>query len=76
MDKRKTKMIDYKNFLAIMNGNASIIESEKFDWAEEVLAKIRSWAKQSQLTIEDSFRIVDYDGDTYVKEKDLQRFLI
>jgi len=36
MDKSKSKMIDYKTFLAVMNGN-NINSSEQFDWVEETI---------------------------------------
>ena len=32
MDKGRTKVIDYKTFLALMNGGSTMVESEKFDW--------------------------------------------
>jgi len=69
-------MIDYKNFLTIMNGNSNVHLSEKYDWAEHALSQIKQWHHQSKLTPEDSFRILDKDGDTYINEKDLHDFLI
>ena len=32
MDKNHSKMIDYKTFLAFINGNTNINSSEQFDW--------------------------------------------
>jgi len=48
-----------------MNGNKNS-DTEKFDWAEQVLTKIKEWFAASSLTPEDAFRVLDRDGDTYV----------
>lgn len=32
MDKGRNKVVDYKTFLAIINGDGKNLQSEKFDW--------------------------------------------
>jgi Ca2+-binding EF-hand superfamily protein len=76
MDKGNTKVIDYKTFLALMNGESSTVQSEKFDWAEKTLKRIKEWFGSSSLTAEDAFNLIDRDGDTYLSEKDLHEFLV
>lgn len=76
LDVSKLKMIDYKTFLGFMNGTGPGPESEKFDWVEQTIEKIQAWFKASGLTVAKSFKLVDSDGDCYISEKDLQKFLI
>ena len=59
-----------------MNGTGPGPESEKFDWVEQTIEKIQAWFKASGLTVAKSFKLVDSDGDCYISEKDLQKFLI
>lgn len=66
MDRNKSKMIDYKTFLAIMNGNNNLAQSENFNWVDEALERLKNWFKSSHLTVEDAFKLVDKDGDTYI----------
>lgn len=70
-------MIDYKTFLTFVNSenNPKTETFEKFDWVEDTLAKIKSWYKSSNLTLEDAFKIIDKDSDTYLNEKDIIAFL-
>jgi hypothetical protein len=37
MDKTNSKMIDYKTFLAIMNGHTNIAQSENFNWVSDAI---------------------------------------
>lgn len=37
MDKNHSKMIDYKTFLSLMNGNNNVNSSEQFDWVENTI---------------------------------------
>lgn len=71
-------MIDYKTFLSFVNSqyNPKVQAFEKFDWVQQVLARIKDWYTNSKLTLEDSFRVADKDGDTYLNEKDIINFLI
>ena len=62
----KNKMIDYKTFLAIMNGHNNLTQSENFNWVDEALDRLKAWYKSSHLTVEDAFKLVDKDGDTYI----------
>lgn len=66
MDRNKNKMIDYKTFLAIMNGHNNLAQSENFNWVDEALDRLKTWYKSSHLTVEDAFKLVDKDGDTYI----------
>jgi hypothetical protein len=34
-------MVDYKTFLAIMNGNTNITQSENFNWVEEAVDRLK-----------------------------------
>lgn len=77
IDKSQNRMIDYKTFLAFMNGTGSTnAESEKFDWIEQCFARIKEWYQGSGLPIHKSFKLVDRDGDSYISETDLHDFLI
>lgn len=77
LDSSQIQMIDYKTFLAFLNGtNSSITESEKFDWVEQCIQKVKLWLKESGLSLKNSFRLVDRDGDSYLNEKDLTTFLM
>jgi hypothetical protein len=58
-----------------MNADNSLEKTEKFDWVELCLARIKEWHTQSGLTIEDAFKLIDRDADTYITEKDLHYFL-
>ncbi len=41
MDKTNSKMIDYKTFLAIMNGHTNIAQSENFNWVSDAIQKLK-----------------------------------
>jgi Ca2+-binding EF-hand superfamily protein len=66
MDKTHSSVIDYKTFLTIMNGNSSPPQAENFDWAQHALAQLKTWYHNSQLTLQDAFKVIDRDGDTYL----------
>lgn len=66
MDKTGSKMIDYKTFLAIMNGNNNLPQSENFNWVEDAITKLKNWYQSSKLTVEDAFKLIDQDADTYI----------
>lgn len=75
MDKDQNNVIDYKTFLAIMNSENNLEKTEKFDWVELCLARIKEWQRESGLTVDDAFKLIDRDADTYITEKDLHFFL-
>jgi hypothetical protein len=76
MDKTHNKMIDYKTFLALINSNPNLTQSENFHWVDEAVARLKDWFSSAHLTIEDAFKLIDKDGDTYINEKDLHSFLV
>lgn len=76
MDAGEKQVVDYKTFLAIMNSNQAPTQGEKFDWAEQVVERIKKWYGESRLTLVDAFRVIDRDGDSYLSEKDLHGFLV
>ena len=41
LDRAGTGVVDYKTFLAVMNGGSSAPQGEKFDWAESALARLK-----------------------------------
>lgn len=41
MDKSNSQIIDYKNFLQIMNGNTNITQPEHFNWVEESFSRLK-----------------------------------
>lgn len=51
LDKAQNKIIDYKTFLTIMNGNTNITQSENFNWVEEAIQRLKEWYRSSHLTI-------------------------
>jgi len=38
--------------------------------------KIKRWFASSKLTVEDAFKVIDRDADTYLNDKDLHTFLV
>ena len=58
-----------------MNGNSNQPQLQKFDWVEQVVQKAKDWYNRADLTLQDSFRVADADGDSYLGEKDLVKFL-
>lgn len=76
MDKAKNKVVDYKTFLGVINGDPNGVVSQKFDWVENTLDKIKTWFSGSSLTAEDGFKLIDKDNDGYLSQKDIHDFLI
>ena len=71
-------MVDYKTFLMFVNtqANNTVEVFEKFDWVEDVMQKIKHWFVTSRLTLEDAYRLIDKDADTYLNQKDIITFLL
>lgn len=61
-------MVDYKTFFMFVNtqANNTVEVFEKFDWVEDVIQKIKHWFVTSRLTLEDAYRLIDKDADTYL----------
>lgn len=76
IDTQNLEMIDYKAFLDAMEINKTRAPTERFDWVEECLEKVKSWFSKSNLLAPDAFKVVDRDFDSYIGAKDLSTFLV
>jgi hypothetical protein len=69
MNKTKSLgMVDYKTFLMFVNSEANnrVEVFEQFDWVDNVMQNIKQWYAASKLTLEDAYRLIDKDADTYL----------
>ena len=79
-DKLKIGMIDYNNFLKVMNKSFVqedvAVEYDNFNWEMEMQMRMRRWFLREKLSVEDAWRTVDKNYNGEIKEKDLEVFLI
>ena len=81
MDKNEIGLVDYKNFLDIIQSSAAkdlkknnITDS--FDWENSIIEQIKNWVVSERITVEEAFKSFDRDFDGYVKKEDLRWSLI
>jgi len=77
MDKNKIGLVDYQNFLDIIQATgASKIKkndfSDSFDWENSVIEKIKAWILKEKITIEEAFKCFDRDFDGFINKEDLK----
>lgn len=77
MDKNKIGLVDYPNFLSVLEaGSADQIVrndiSDSFDWENSIIDKIKLWIAREKITIEEAFKCFDRDFDGFVKKEDLR----
>jgi Ca2+-binding EF-hand superfamily protein len=81
MDKNQIGLVDYPNFLEIINLSSAFKinkgqYNDNFDWENDVIEKIKHWIHSDRITIEEAFKSFDKDFDGYVNKEDLKWSLI
>ncbi len=77
MDKNEIGLVDYPNFLEVINLSSAKKLSkgalnDNFDWENAVIDQIRKWVFSEKITIEEAFKSFDRDFDGYVNKADLK----
>lgn len=47
MDIQQIGMVYYKDFIDVISGKGTPVTSEKFDWAEQAMNRLKNWYKTS-----------------------------
>lgn len=81
MDKNQIGLIDYQNFLDVIQANsASDIKrnniKDSFDWEDSVIEKIKEWITKEKITVEEAFKCFDRDFDGLINKNDLRFSLV
>ncbi len=81
MDKNEMGLVDYPNFLEVINLSSAYKLSkgafnDNFDWEYEVIEQVKRWVQRERITIEEAFKSFDKDFDGYVNKTDLKWALI
>ena len=77
MDQQKIGMIDYQSLLYVMNYNFDAGEEtrakpdDNWSWPYFIMDRIKKWASAERLSVEDAFRVLDYDFDGFISKSDL-----
>lgn len=78
MDCNEIGLVDYPNFLKIINLSSANRLSNKgamsdtFEWEYEIIDKIKNWIRDSHITIEEGFKCFDKDFDGFINKNDLK----
>jgi Ca2+-binding EF-hand superfamily protein len=76
MDKNKIGLIDYPNFLEIIQLSSANTKKQgcedNFDWENGIIEKIKDWINRERITVEEGFKCFDKDFDGYISKDDLK----
>jgi Ca2+-binding EF-hand superfamily protein len=76
MDKNKIGLIDYPNFLEIIQLSSANTKKQgcedNFDWENGIIEKIKEWINREKITVEEGFKCFDKDFDGYISKDDLK----
>ena len=77
MDKNKIGLVDYPNFLEVIQlSSANRLKkgdvNDNFDWENGIIDKIKMWIFKDRITVEEAFKCFDRDFDGYIKKDDLK----
>lgn len=81
MDKNEIGLVDYPNFLEIINLSAASGLTkgpfkDNFDWENGVIEQIKQWINKERITIDEAFKSFDKDFDGFINKADLKWGLI
>lgn len=81
MDKNKIGLVDYPNFLEVIQASsADKIKrnevSDSFDWENSIIEKIKAWIVKEKITVEEAFKCFDRDFDGFIKKEDLKSSIV
>lgn len=80
MDKNKIGLIDYPNFLEIIQMSSANTKKQgcedNFDWENGVIEKIKEWVQKERITVEEGFKCFDKDFDGFINKEDLKYSLV
>ena len=80
MDGNKIGMVDYPNFLEVIQRSTATTMKQKvndsFDWEMGIITKIKEWIQKERITVEEAFKNFDHDFDGIVSKEDLKWGLI
>jgi len=77
MDKYQLGMVDYPNFLEVIqtssaSGPSKKVHEDNFDWEEGIVEKIKQYIYNQRVTPEEAFKAFDRDFDGIVNKTDLK----
>lgn len=78
MDKNKIGLVDYPNFLQVIQASAADkIKAngftDSFDWENSIIEKIKAWIVKEKITVDEAFKCFDRDFDGFIKKEDLKQ---
>ena len=81
MDKNKIGLVDYPNFLEVIQlSSANRLKkgncNDNFDWENGIIDKIKMWILTERITVDEAFKCFDRDFDGFVKKEDLQSAIV
>lgn len=81
MDKNEIGLVDYPNFLDIINLSSAkkltnSTMNDNFDWENNVIEQIKKWIMTSRITIDEGFKCFDKDFDGFISKDDLKYSLV
>jgi len=79
MDKNKIGLVDYPNFLEIIQMTTiskKKLLDDNFDWENDIIDKIKQWILTKRITVEEAFKCFDKDFDGFINKEDLRWSLI
>ena len=77
MDKNQIGLVDYPNFLEVINLSSAYKLSngnmgDNFDWENEVIDKLKRWVATERITVDEAFKCFDKDFDGFISKSDLR----
>lgn len=80
MDVNKIGMVDYEAFLETLKRTAvsapKVRVEDNFNFEYEMIAKIKEWIINENITVEEAFKAFDHDFDGYIDMNDLKWILV
>lgn len=81
MDKQSIGLVDYPNFLEVLqlssaSGPKAKGVQDNFNWEQNVISDIREWIAKERITPEEAFKCLDKDFDGIISKDDLKKSLI
>lgn len=82
MDKNEIGLVDYPNFLEVINLSSAYKLNkngglnDNFDWENDVIEQIKRWIQTERITVEEGFKCFDKDFDGFINKQDLRWGLI
>lgn len=74
MDKNEIGLVDYPNFLEIINLSSAYKLNkngglnDNFDWENDVIEQIKRWIQTERITVEEGFKCFDKDFDGFINK--------